>query len=258
MTMASSRCTLPTLTQKPLSLDLLQCPSGMRTRSESKACRTPPISRRSGENWELLEGLTLVGPYGIPKLEACHSVPDRLVAFSETSVFSGSTEGTWVHFYEDDLKFRCLWNQPEKYLDRFRSFAGIIGPDYSVYENMPRVVQAHNTYRNQLLSAWAQKQGVPVIPNVRLSGLASVPYALAGVPENSAIALGLHGCIKNRKNRRKVIAEMHIICAHLQPRSVLIYGSAAYGVADIVRERDIPVHVYPPDTWTRSKERRAQ
>ena len=42
---------------------------------------------------------------------------------------------------------------------------------------------------NQLMGARLQADGINVIPNVRLNGRESVPYALAGIPSRSTLAL---------------------------------------------------------------------
>ena len=44
--------------------------------------------------------------------------------------------------------------------------------------------------------AWLQTVKVDVIANVQLSGAGSIPYALAGIPHGSTLAIGLSGCTK--------------------------------------------------------------
>ncbi len=71
--------------------------------------------------------------------------------------------------------------------------------------------------------------GHNVIPNVRLSGRNSVPYALAECPyvQRSPSAIWLH---KVAENRPCVIEEIRIICDTCMPTSLVVYGSDAYGV----------------------------
>lgn len=215
------------------------------------------LDRRRTSSARLLDGLTLVAPYDIPRIKPCDLVPDRLVAFSEAMSMSTTPDHrAWVHFYEDDYRFERLWRSPDTYLPRLAPFAGIISPDFSVYRNLPAAEKIHQTYRNQLLGARMQADGGTVIANVRLSGRESIPYALAGVPRNSTIAIGLHGCTRDKANRRHVVEEIGLICAELDPTQLVVYGSAAYGVLDQPRERGIPVHVYPADTCGRSRSRK--
>lgn len=215
------------------------------------------VDRRRATSARLLDGLTLVGPYDIPKIENCDLVPDRLVAFSEAMSKSTKPDhAAWVHFYEDDYRYERLWRSPGTYLPRLASFAGIISPDFSIYRNTPVAEKIHQTYRNQLLGARMQADGGAVIANVRLSGKESIPYALAGVPRQSTIAIGLHGCTRDKVNRCHVVAEIALICAELDPTALVVYGSAAYAVLDQPRERGIPVHIYPADTFRRSQSRK--
>jgi len=212
--------------------------------------------RRDVFNGRLLAGLTVVQPYDIPAIDRCTLVPDRLVCFSEAVRMSSPDPLAWVHPYEDDYKAERFWSMPEKYFERLRGFAGVISPDYSLYRNMPTALQISNTYRNHLLGARMQSDGFNVITNVRLSGRESIPYALAGVPSHSTLALGLHGCTKSLENRPHVIEEVGIVCDYCEPTCLVVYGSPEYGVLTRPREMGIPVYVYRPDSHDRSTARR--
>lgn len=257
--MTSFRTALPPANQPPL----FHVDSTRARTTSSKTTRRIEDSgprahdRRDVFNARLLSGVTLVGPYDIPRIEPCALVPKALVAFSDAMAKATRDADAWIHFYEDDYRFMRLWHAPEKYFDRLRSFAGVIAPDFSVYRNMPVAQQIEHTYRNQLLGARMQTDGFNVIANVRVSGRSSVPYSLAGTPCHSTIALGLHGCTRDRTNRRHVQEEIRIICDELSPARIVVYGSAAYGVLDYPRELGVPVHVFSPDTFTRSRTKKA-
>lgn len=213
-------------------------------------------ARHDVSNGRLLRGLKLVKPFDIAKIEPCNLIPHKLVAFSEALAISPSDFDAWVHFYEHDYRFQQIWNDPERHLHRLSRFAGIISPDFSVCRNMPAADKIHNTHRNQLLGARLQADGANVIANVRISGRESIPYALAGVPRNSTVAIGLHGCTKDTTNRRFVVEEVAIICDELSPTALIVYGSDAYRVLDYPRILGIPVHIFPPDTFHRRRSRK--
>lgn len=258
--MTSFKCTLPPPDQAALfklGSNDAAASLGLTTRVID---RQQTRDRRDVFNGRLLEGLTLVGPYDIPKIEPCSLIPDRLIAFSEAARMSEPDPQAWVHGYEDDYKAaERFWRSPEKYSRKFRGFAGIICPDHSTYRNLPRAEQIHNTYRNQLQGARLQADGHKVIANVRLNGRKSMPFALAGVPNRStlALALGLHGCTKSRENRPHVLEEIRIICDSCEPTDLVVYGSDAYGVLNYPLTQGIPVHVYAPDSFRRSSSRQA-
>ncbi len=251
--MTSLRCTLrpPDPTLFPLDTEEAQHPLQFATR-KAKGAVTAVRDRRDVFNNRLLEGLTLVGPYDIPKIEACTHVPAGLISFSEAMGTKKPDPRFWVHFYEDDYKFTRLWNQPKRYYDRLKLFGGIITPDFSLYRNMPVAQKIEHTYKNQLLGARLQADGFNVVTNVRLSGRASIPYALAGVPVRSTVAIGLHGCTKSRENRPHVVEEIKIICDHCRPANLVVFGSGRSRILDYPRELGIRVHVYAPDTYRRS------
>lgn len=221
----------------------------------------PPATvrdRRDVMNGRLLEGLTIVGYFGIPRILGCDEIPEKLVAFSEAVSKSRQPDPeAWVHFYEDDYRFTRFWAKPEKYFDRLAAFAGVVSPDHSLYRNMPMAQQIGHTYQNQLLGARLQADGVPVIANVRMSGPDSVPYALAGIPQRSTLALGLHGCTDDKVNRADVIQEIKMICDACEPTSLVVYGSAEHGVLDYPLANGVAVHVYAPDSFRRSQGREA-
>lgn len=217
----------------------------------------PPANgrdRRDVINGRLLEGLTLIGGFGIPRILGCDAIPEKLVAFSEAvSKRTQPDPEAWVHFYEDDYKFKRLWANPEKYYKRLAAFAGVVSPDHSLYRNMPMAQQIGHTYQNQLLGARLQADGVSVIANVRVSGPDSVPYALAGIPQRSTLALGLHGCTRDKPNRAHVIEEIKMICDACEPTSLVVYGSGEYGVLDYPMANGVAVYVYTPDSFRRSQ-----
>ena len=81
----------------------------------------------------LVKNATYEGYLEIPCIKKTEEIPNRLIPFSKAV---GSHDyDAWVHFYEDDVSFERLWNQPSKYLPILKKFKGIITPDFSVYLN---------------------------------------------------------------------------------------------------------------------------
>lgn len=255
--MTSHRRSLPELVQDSLFAEPVHEQSTNARVQEWSAPRSLSKVAREGDvfNFRLLEGLTVVGPYGIPKIFPCSEIPDRLIAFSEAVRMPFADSTAWVHFYEDDRKFIRLWSQPELYFARLAGFAGAISPDFSIYRNCVEAQKIECTFKNQLLGARMQANGMKIIPNIRLSGRNSMVYALAGVSFASTIALGLHGCIKSVDNRAEVMRELRIICDELVPSNLIVYGSDAYGVLDYPREMGVRVHLFAPDSRSRSHDR---
>lgn len=121
----------------------------------------------------------------IPCIQPVDRIPAKLVSFSKA--VSGREYNAWVHFYQDDVEFERLWNNPQRYLPILKRFAGVITPDFSLYRDMPLVFQQWNVYRSRAIGHWLQTNGVPVIVNVRFADERTYRLSCEGVPYNSTI-----------------------------------------------------------------------
>ena len=197
----------------------------------------------------LNEGLETEGYYDIPKIKGVQYEPLGAIRFSDiTNRKYKNGSACVVHFYEDDYKFLRILNDPGKYLALLKKHEAVIAPDFSLYKNKHVAEKIACTYVNFKIGAWLQKCGIKVIPNVRLSGYESAAYALAGVPENSTLAIGAHGCTKNLSNRPEFVEELKMIINLKNPTNLIIYGSDAYSVLDYPRSLGIPVYLIKPNS----------
>lgn len=217
------------------------------TNSNSTAIRPPRKGCVDVFNEFMLDGVELAGYYKIPVIKPTGKLPKRIVSFSDAvSGREKPTPGTWLHFYEDDVKFERFWRNPHKYVSILRNFEGFIAPDYSLYADFTPAQKIWNTYRNYACGAWLQQsQGFHVLPNVRTAGYDSVPYALAGAPHNSPIAIGSHGCLKNHETRILFMRDLRMTVDLLRPSTILVYGTDAYGAFDYPKKLGIPIRVFP-------------
>lgn len=71
-------------------------------------------------------------------------------------------------------------------------FRGVISPDFSLYRDMPLVMQQWNIYRNRAIGSWLQMNGVNVIPNVRFGDKRTYDICCEGIDSGSIIAIGSH------------------------------------------------------------------
>ena len=112
------------------------------------------------------------GLFEFPVIKPCNTIPERIIVFSKA--ISSVHHKQWVHFYEDDYLFERLWRNPEKYLSILSRFEGVILPDFSLYRDMPFVMQLWNIYRSRAIGHWLQKNGIKVIPNIRQYVMTSI------------------------------------------------------------------------------------
>lgn len=169
------------------------------------------------QNAEFSEGLEF------PCVKPEGHVPNKMVPFSQA--ISCTDVDQWVHFYEDDVRFERIWNNPLKYLPILKRFRGVISPDFSLYRDMPLVMQQWNTYRGRAIAHWLQENGISVIPNIRFADRRSYAFCCDGISKGGTIAIGSHGCIKLKRERNYFVQGLDFVVNKLQPAMIVIYGT---------------------------------
>lgn len=175
------------------------------------------------------------GELEIPCIKPESKIPIRLISFSK-ALHSTDFEA-WIHFYEDDISFERIWNRPNVYLRILKRFAGVISPDFSLYRDMPLVMQQWNTYRGKAIGHWMQENNIAVIPNIRFADERSYNFCCAGVEYGSTIAVGSHGCIKIKTEREYFRRGIEFVAQALCPQTVIVYGTAPDDIFQPMREQ---------------------
>lgn len=179
----------------------------------------------------------------LPIVHACGAHPVGLVPFSVALDEKCRDFDCFVHFYEDDFRFERVWNDPRRYLPHLRKFAGVVMPDFSTCIDFPKPLKMWNCYRNQLLAAWWQAQGLTVIPSARHEP--GCDWLLEALPQRSVVAICGRALVKDVDERRRFVRDLRTTVDALEPAAIIYYGSDAYGVLDYPRGLGVPVWVYP-------------
>lgn len=174
----------------------------------------------------LVENADYDGYIELPVIKTSNLLPEKVVTFSKAMSGKWTDFNCWVTFYEHDVKFECLWNNPRQYIEKLKKFKGVISPDFSVYRNMPLIMQMWNTYRGRALAVWLQNNGIEIIPNVRFGDERTYSFCFDGIEENKTIALGTHGCIKRKEDKIFFKAGLFRLMQRLRPETIIVYGSA--------------------------------
>ena len=164
----------------------------------------------------------------IPCVALETTLPEKLISFS--NAIGGNDFEAWVHFYEDDAVFERVWNNPRRYLPILKRYKGVISPDFSIYRDMPLVMQKWNIYRSRAVAFWLQKNGIPVIVNVRWGDERTYDVCCAGVPKGASIAVGSHGCIKLLREREYFARGLSHAVETLTPKTIIVYGTARHRI----------------------------
>lgn len=185
------------------------------------------------------------GPFEFPAIVPSWSVPNRLIAFSKA--VSCKDFDQWIHFYEDDYFFERLWRNPKRYLAMLRRFNGVILPDFSVYRDMPFVMQMWNIYRSRAIGAWLQRKGVDVIVNMRYGDHRTRGICCDGAPHGCTIAVGSYGTLKDKDDKRWFVEGLAAVVEHLGPTTIVVYGAALDSIFGRYRDQGIKIVQFDSD-----------
>ena len=172
----------------------------------------------------LVKNAKYEGVFEIPVLDGTDKKPRKVILFS--IALKSTDYDCWVLFYEDDVLFERIWNNPRKYLTILKRFQGVICPDFSLYRDMPLIMQLWNVYRSRAIGRWLQDNGIDVIANIRYGDARTYETCCCGVPKNGIIAIGSHGCIRSKEERKYFQSGLEYVVNHLKPITIVVYGSA--------------------------------
>jgi hypothetical protein len=194
----------------------------------------------------LIEGARLSKRWGFPILQSCHEIPKSLIKFSKIKEETNTNQ--FVHFYENDNKILPFGRNPHKYFSQLCRFNGVIGCDFSVYRDMPFSEQIGQTFWNRALTFWLQNRNITVIPNVRYGDESSYEFCFDGIPENSIISIGTHGCTKSREDINFHIKGISETIKQLKPKLILFYGAVVEDLKELLFLENIPYKKFNSDT----------
>ena len=191
----------------------------------------------------LVRNATYDGKLEFPMLHTSHLIPKKVITFSEA--LHSREYDAWVVFYEDDAKLMRVWNNPRKYLRILKRFRGVISPDFSLYRNMPLIMQGWMKYMSNALAHWWSDRGIEIIPNVRFSTPDSYEFAFDGIEHNSTVAIGTHGCMKRHEDKKYFMDGFHKMLEVLQPKNIIIYGTVPQEIAAAAKDAGAHIHAFP-------------
>lgn len=189
----------------------------------------------------LVEKADYDGYFELPVIRTSGQLPNKVITFSKAMSKKWNDFDCWVTFYEHDRDFERLWNKPRRYLDKLKKFKGIISPDFSLYRNMPLIMQMWNTYRGRAIAAWLQNNGIEVIPNVRFGDERTFSFCFDGIEENKAVAVGTHGCIKRKEDKIFFKIGLARMVQRLSPKTIIVYGLAPDSIFKPYKDKGINI-----------------
>ena len=150
-----------------------------------------------------------------------------------------------MHFFLDDYQFERFWRQPQRYLDALAKCPLVLGPDFSLYTDFPAPIQHWNHYRNQLLTAWLQHNGVHAIPAASWSDEGSFRWCFDGISKGGAVAVSTVGCLVHKDASEGLLEGVTELIRQTEPEELLVYGKTPPAMAALLREHSIPWQAFP-------------
>lgn len=197
---------------------------------------------------------TYAGFFEIPVIQPCHEVPNRLIPFSKA--VGSKDHDQWVHFYEFDYLFERLWRDPRRYLPVLKRFNGVILPDFSLYRDMPLVMQLWNVYRSRAIGCWLQQNGIRVIVNVRWGDRRTHRVCCDGVSRGCTIAVGTVGTLGDAEDRAYFVEGLAYVVKRLRPKTIVVYGTAPEEIFGKYRDAGIEIVHFDSETSVANSRRK--
>ncbi len=180
--------------------------------------------------------------------EEARQIHRQHVARKEEDYF----ENAYINWYIDDYKFdssRGIWHDYNFALRVIKHFAGVITPDFSMYQDFPYPIKIMTTYRMRTFGYWLGRMGVKVINNVRWGTEESFDYCFEGIPENSIVSIGtVGGGPRKLADRQRFETGLHKMVEVLKPHTILVYGSSNGECFDELKKRGIAIVSYQSKT----------
>ena len=86
-----------------------------------------------------------------------------------------------------------------------------------------------------------------MIINVRWSDERTYELCCTGVPINSTIAIGSHGCVKLLRDRTFFLQGLEYVVDKLKPKTIIVYGTAPEAIFSKYKEFGIEILQFDSD-----------
>lgn len=166
------------------------------------------------------------GPSGMPELAPVDVCPEDLQGFNYAkSTADADKRGLGCHFFIDDYQFERCWANPRRVADWLRPYSCVLGPDFSLYMDMPLPMQRWNAYRSRALCLIWQREGMAVVPTLSWSTPESYEFCFDGIPEGGTVATSTVGVMADEMSLAVWRDGMAEALRRVQPTRLLLYGS---------------------------------
>lgn len=165
------------------------------------------------------------GKWGIPLVQKQEISTDKvmLVACSDTKSHDNEeNRKRGVHFFVDDYRFKGIYDNPERTLNRYSQYAFMLTPDFSTYSDMDLWRQLESVAKNRWVGAYWQSKGLTVYPTISWGDSRSYSFCFDGVEQNAIVAVGMIGC---KSNKLAFMRGYNAMLEKLSPSCIICFGT---------------------------------
>lgn len=159
-----------------------------------------------------------------PPLGKSDGRPSELINFMVGN--ANESGDKYVHFYLDDYRFERIWNDPKRYMEVAKKYAGALMPDFSTYVEMPLFMQMWNVYRMRAIAWYWQNNGIDVIPLLTWSDRRSYDFCFSGLPKGGTYTSSNVGCLeKDGRCTKEHLEGLYEGVRTVEPDLLVMYGT---------------------------------
>jgi len=164
-----------------------------------------------------------VGEYDLPlirkqDIDICKI---KLMCYSNTKYDDKRNKHRTIHFFMHDYRFENVYANAQDVIEKLKQYYCILSPDFSLYTDMPLLLQMYSTFKNRWCGAYWQAQGLKVIPTISWSDKRSFDFCFDGIEKGSVVAISTHG---NHKVKDKFLAGYRKMLEIIEPSAIICYG----------------------------------
>ncbi len=145
----------------------------------------------------------------------------KLMSYSNTKYQDKRNEFKTIHFFIHDYRFECVYSNPMLTVEKLKQYYCLLSPDFSLYTDMPLLLQMYSTFKNRWCGAYFQSLGLKVIPTISRSDERSFDFCFDGIEKGSIVAISTHG---NNKTKEKFLKGYNKMLEKIEPSAIICYG----------------------------------
>lgn len=170
-------------------------------------------------------------------------LPEKMIGYQKSQQCSGR-ENAYLHFYHKDhifdgrmgiwyaLVFNTFFKKGFR-LEKLNGYRAIITPDFSMYYDMPIIMQMWNLLRSRIVGFYLTKLGYTVVVNVRWTNKRSFSYCFAGLRRNHIIAVSTLGCLRSNSDKELFLPGLEELIKRIHPEYIVLYGSLTEDIKNL-------------------------